>query len=170
MGNDYRFMVDAGLGSVSAVVATLPAAYTLGESRFESGVKYRLVHNAGNSQVGPGFVMTPVLSAGPYSLTITTTSRTNGHLGAGVVVHTTLTTGTFGWVAVRGRVGGLVADTTSVPTGSAVYIAANGQIDLMPQSVITGVQIIGVNLGGAATKTVTTGAKSGDCVVQMVEI
>jgi len=63
-----------------------------------------------------------------------------------------------------------VASNISVPTGSAMLIAGNGQVDLMPQSVITGVEVIGINIGGSANKTVTTGAKSGDCVVRFKEI
>jgi hypothetical protein len=173
MSSEYRFMVDAGLGTVSAVVATLPAAYTLGEDRYDkvTNLKYRLVFNAGNSQASPGFVVTPAAgSVGPYSVTVSTVSKSNHHIGAGVVFNATLTTGTYGWVVVKGRVGGLVADNTSVPTAGAVYIAADGKVELMPQSVITGSVQFGINLGGSASKTVTTGTKSGDCVIDLDNI
>lgn len=164
MPQDVRHMVDAGLGTVSAVVSSLPAGYTLGEARMESGQKYRLFYNAGNSQISPGFCFTPATSAGPYSITITTTSKTFDNVGAGVVYNATATTGTYFWGVVRGRVP-VVGDASSVPTGSAFYIGADGAVELFPQSVVTGNVVVGINLGGAASKTVTTGAKSGDCIV-----
>lgn len=170
MSNEYRHLADAGMGGVSAVVATLPGGYTLGEVRYDksSNLKYRLVYNAGNSQASPGFVVTPAAgSVGPYSVTVSTASKSNHHFGAGVVYNATLTTGTYGWVVIRGRVGGLVGDASSIPTASAFYIGANGQVELMPQSVITGSVQIGINLGGAASKTVTTGTKSGDCIIDL---
>jgi len=163
---ETRCMADAGLGGISSVVSSLPAGYTLGEARYLGATKYRLVHNAGNSQVNPGFGMTPVLSAGAYSLTISSASKVNAHIGAAFVVHATITTGAYGWAAIGGPIGGVVADATSIPTGSAFYLAANGQVEHMPQSVVTGNMIIGVNLGGSASKTVTTGTKSGDVLLR----
>lgn len=163
---EYGYLVDAQLGSVSAVVSSLPIGYSLGQTRNISGVKYQLIYNAGNSQISPGFIGTSGAgSVGPFSVTISTASKSNHHLGAVVCVNATATTGTYFWGAIDGRVGALVADTTSIATGANFYIAANGQVELMPQSVVTGNTIIGVNLGGSASKTVTTGAASGDCYI-----
>lgn len=164
-----RHMVDAGLGSISAVVSSLPAGYTLGERRVVGNVEYKLAFNAGNSEVTPGLIATPAAgSVGAHSLTVSSASQLFHQFGAGLVVHSTLTTGTYGWVAVKGTGLGVVGDNTSVPTGSAFYLSANGKVTLMPQSIITGNLVIGLNNGGASSKTVTTGAKSGDCIVNLL--
>ena len=164
-GSENRFLADAGMGSISAVVATLPLGYTLGESRTVGNLRYRLVYNAGNSQATVGSVVTAVQNggAGPYSMTVSTVSQSFNHLGCAVVVNATATTGTYFWGAVEGRVGPMIGDNTSVPTGSAFYVGAAGTISLMPQSIVTGNLVCGFNLGGAASKTVTTGTLSGDC-------
>lgn len=164
---------DAGLGGVSGVVSSLPAGYVLGEERQEKDQDgniqvYRLVYNAGGEQAGPGYFMQRVGSAGPFSMTVTTVSKTHAHIGAVLVEHATATTGTYFWGLVRGRSAqGVVGDASSIPTGSAFYIASDGQAELMPQSVVTGNTPVGVNLGGAATKTVTTGALSGDPYINL---
>ena len=167
MPGEYRHSVDAGLGGISSVVATLPAGYTLGEARYEGNIKYRLFFNSGGEQIGPGFCFTPVITTGPYSVTITTTSKTFDHIGAGFIQHATSTTATFFWGAVRGRIAGAVGDASSTPTGSVFYIGSDGKVELHTQSVITGSKAIGVNLGGSASKTITTGAKSGDPYVNL---
>lgn len=164
-----QHMVDAGLGGISAVVSSLPLGYNLGHVRFDtSGNKYKLVYNAGNSQASTGFVVTAQAgSVGPHSVTVSTVSQKHGHLGAGLVVHATLTTGTYGWALLSGANVSVVGDVSSIPTGSAFYIGTDGKVELMPQSLATGNTVIGVNLGGSASKTVTTGTKSGDCLIQI---
>lgn len=165
----YQFFADAGLGGISSVVSSLPLGYSLGDERTVNSVQYRLVHNAGNSQINPGFLGTPANgSVGPHSITISSASQKFHHMGAALVVHATLTTGSFGWGAVKGYGLSVAADNTSVPTGSAFYVGVNGTVDLMPQSVVTGNLVCGINLGGSATKTVTTGAASGDCFVSFI--
>lgn len=168
-GASNKFQVDAQLGGISSVVSSLPVGYNLGEIRTESNVVYKLCYNAGNSQINPGWLGSPANgSVGPNSLTISTASQKFHHYGAALVVHATATTGTYFWGAVRGSGLAVAADNTSVPTGSAFYVGVNGTVDLMPQSLVTGNVVIGVNLGGAASKTVTTGAASGDCVVNLL--
>lgn len=166
---EYRHLADAGLGSVSAVVTSLPAGYTLGEARFDSGIKYRLIYNDGGEQISQGFACKPKGSVGPYSMTVTTTSKTFANIGAGVAHNATITTASYGWIAVQGRIS-VVGDASSVPTGSAFYVGSDGKVELMPQSVVTGNVVVGVNIGGAASKTVTTGARSGDCIVSFPEV
>lgn len=157
-----RHIVDAGLGSVSAVVATLPVGYTLGEIRHVSGVEYKLVHNAGNSEIQPGMVAAPILAlAGINSVTVSTLSQANNHIGGVVNVHATATTGSFFWGAIKGVVGGLIGDSASIPTGSAFAIGAAGSVQLMPQSVTTGKVVVGVVL----TSVSNGGAKSGNAYV-----
>lgn len=163
---------DGGLGSVSSVVSSLPAGYTLGEERMEQGATggqkyYRLVYNAGGAEVGQGYFAKPVGSAGPYSMTVTMASKTNAHIGAVLCENATSTTGTYFWGMVRGRSDAGVVGEASIATGGAFYIATDGAATLMPQSVVTGNIPIGINLGAAASKTVTTGALSGDVYINL---
>lgn len=153
------------LNKISGTTGTLPAGVALGQPRWEGGVSYRLFCNAGNSAIAPGRAFAPIGSAGPYSVTITTTSKTFDHIGAGFVVNATAATGFYFWGAVGGPIGGVFGDASSVPTGSAFYIGSDGAVELFPQSAMTGNAAIGINLGGAATKTVTTGTKSGDVLI-----
>lgn len=154
---EIRHLVDAGMGSVSAVVATLPVGYTLGEARVVSGIKYRLMYNAGNSQIDPGYCASPATSGnGLYSVTISTASRSNHHLGACVVKHATATTATYFWGAVRGEVGVMVGDAASIPTGNAAFLGDNGKITVYPNSATTACPAIAyikttVSNGGVGT-------------------
>lgn len=174
MVGEYRVMADAAFGGVSAVTSALPSSsvspVALGDAVFQSGIKYRLCCNASaNSVANPGTILTPVNNggAGAYSMTVTLVSQTFCHIGAALVVHSTVPTGNFFWGAVAGY-GGLkvIGDNTSIPTGSAFYLTgATGTVSLFPQSIMTGNVVAGVNVGGAATKTVTTGAASGDILL-----
>ena len=163
---DARSFTGTDLGKVSGTVTSLPAGYVLGEERWENAAKYRLMFNAGGASITQGFAAAPIMSAGPYSLTVTTTSKTFDHIGAGFALNATVPTAAFFWGAVRFR-GAVVGDASSVPTGSFFYIASDGKVELTVQSVMTGNQIIGVNLGGAASKTITTGVLSGDAYVTL---
>lgn len=166
MGNATkgRHMVDAGLGGVSSVVSSLPVGYTLGDVQYVNGVEYRLVFNAGNSEIAPGKVAAPALAgAGINSVTVSTTSKANCHIGGVVNVHATATTGTYFWGAKQGVVGGLVGDSASIPTGSAFAIGADGAVELMPQSVVTGKVVVGVVISTVSNG----GAKSGNAYVSL---
>ena len=161
---------DSGLGQISGVVSSLPAGYTLGEERMEDLKTYRLVYNAGGAEVGQGYFATPLKTgAGPFSMTVTTTSKTFAHIGAVLCEQATATTGTYFWGLVRGRSAvGVVGDAASVPTGSAFYIGSDGQAQLHAQSAMTGNIAAGYNAGAAATKTITTGALSGDAYINLI--
>ena len=141
-----RHYADAGLGSVSATVTSLPAGFTLGEMRVVDNVKYKLVYNAGNSQISQGAFGAPALSgATPNSITVSTASQGNNHVGAVQCAHATAATASYFWGLVGGAspVGG-IGDSASIPTGSAFAIGDNGSIQLMPQSVTTGKSVKGV--------------------------
>lgn len=174
MSVEIRHQVDSGLdnlGVISSVAAvTLAVGRTLGEARIESGIKYRLFYNAGGASAPVGAILTPVGSAGPYTMTVTTASNSNDHLGACVAVHATITTGAYFWGAVRGRVGAILGGATSVPTGVGFCIGAAGSIEVDPGSAATGNVVIGINLGASASKTVTTGAKTGDVSISFPEL
>ncbi len=158
----YRVIADEGMGSISAVVGTLPAAFNLGEAREYNRVEYVLCHNAGNSEIGAGRVATPILAgAGPYSMTVSTASQGNNHIGGVVVQNTTVPTANYFWGAKRGLIAGMVGDSVSIPTGNAMAIGDNGSIQLMPQSVVTGK----VAFGLVITTVSNGGARSGTCFI-----
>lgn len=159
-----QFMADAGLAGISSVVATLPLGYSLGISRTKDSVDYKLVFNAGNSEIAPGRVAAPILAgAGLNSVTVSTSSQGNNHIGGVVCVHATATTGTYFWGATEGLVGGLAADSASIPTGSAFAIGDNGSVQLMPQSVTTGKVAVGV----VVTSVSNGGAKTGSAYISL---
>lgn len=158
MSSEYRHEVDAGMGGLSMVVATLPVAFTLGENRFDSTnqQKFKLVFNAGNSQINPGFAASPVpIGGGAYSVTVTSTSKTYNAIGAVLCHHATATTGTYFWGLVRGYVAsGVAADAATLTTGAGFYLAADGKFQPLAGSVATGNKVVGVALNGPSAGTV----------------
>lgn len=131
----YRqVMGDALLGSVSATVTHsvfgLPAGYTLGERRDEGNITYQLVYNAGNSQINPGFVATSrQVGGGPYSVTVSTASDVNAHIGAVVNHHATVPTDCYFWGVKRGFLAsGLVATSITQLLGNASRISTDGAV------------------------------------------
>jgi hypothetical protein len=81
--SESRFFADAGLGSVSATVASLPVGCILGEERINAGIRYKLCYNAGTAAIGQGKVAAPVLAnCTPGSVAVSTTSRSMHHMGA----------------------------------------------------------------------------------------
>lgn len=158
-----RHFADAGLGTVSATVATLPAAFALGEERTVDSAKYRLCYNAGNSEISTGKFATPALAgAGINSVTVSTVTNSNAHIGAVQVAHATVATGYYFWGLFSGMSPiGAVGEAASLPTGSAFHIATDGTVTLMPQSVVTGKTIKGV----VVTTVSNGGAYSGKVYV-----
>lgn len=155
---------DGGLGSVSGVVSSLPAGYTLGEVRRESNKEYRLVYNAGGATISPGYFATPVKGgAGPHSMTVTTTSKTFAHVGAVLCHNATATTGTYFWGLTKGASVAVSGDTASIATGNGLYIAADGQVAQMPSSVPTGNICIGWNIN-----TIITAATTGTAYINLL--
>lgn len=122
---DTRVYAGHALGTVSGTTSSLPAGFVLGEERWEGGKKYRLVYNNGNSQVSVGNFAVNIGSTGPYSLTVSSASDVNQHLGAVVCHNATAATGTYFWGLVQGRCA-LTTGNTSIPTGGAGYVSANG--------------------------------------------
>lgn len=167
MSGYRKVHADEGLGGVSGTVASLPVGYTLGEERSTGGKLYRLIHNAGNSQVSPGyFMVNGGAGAGPYSLTISSTSNSRQHIGAALVEHATLATGYYGWGFVRGyTTKGLVPEDT-IATGAAFQLSNNGKARLAPQSLVTGNALLGYNVG--AVGTMITDTLSGDAYINLM--
>lgn len=163
---DDRIYVGTDLGKVSGTVTSLPAGYVLGEERWENLVKYRLVCNAGNSQISQGNCAQPINSAGPYSVTVSTTSDTMA-FGAVVAYNATAATGVYFWGAVRGRMP--LVPNTSIATGGLAILSANGVVInafTLPTAAALN-RPIAINLGGAASKTGTTSTLSGDFLVNI---
>ena len=168
MSSKYRHQADAAMGGISSVVSSLPIGMTLGESRHLEEIDYRLVYNNGGAQIVPGEAAVQA-SVGPYSLTVTSTSKGDNHVGAVVCHHATATTSTYFWGVTRGYLPeGVVGDNASTPTGSFIAIGSNGSFNLMPGSVVTGKVVSGKNLGSVASATVTTGARSGDVYINFL--
>lgn len=103
---------------VSNVTAT--NSVEVGAERKVGDELYRYVYNAGNSQINPG--NGAVLSAVTgYSVTVSST--TSADFLVGVCKHSTLTTGTYGWLCTKGF--------TSVEMGgTSGTVAAGGLIEL----------------------------------------
>ena len=163
---------DGGMAALSAVVSSLPLGYNLGDRRVDpaTGYEYRLVYNAGTTQISTGFFATPAAgSVGLNSVTVSTASNSNHHLGAVVCHNATATTGTYFWGMKYGKPGGVSGQTQSIVTGSAFFISVNGEVDKATTvaTALAGNVTIGVNLGGSATATITTGAQSGDVFVSL---
>lgn len=123
-------MANAGLQqifeeSVSAVTAT--PSIQLGTERWKNGIKYQYVYNKSSSTASVGYAVVRIGANGSassgYSVTVSSVSRT-GDL-AGVVVHTDIAAGSYGWVAVKGAV---TANTDSGATaGYAVIMGTDGK-------------------------------------------
>lgn len=154
----FQHLADAGLGPISAVVTSLPLGYTLGMAREFDRNDYILAFNAGNSEIPAGGVASPILGgAGVYSVTVSTASQGNDHIGGVAVQHTTVPTAAYFWGCRRGVISGMIGDSTvSIPTGNFLAVGDNGTVGLMPQSLVTGKVVMGVVLttisnGGART-------------------
>lgn len=159
-------MADAGMGSISAVVGTLPAEFNLGEAREFNRIDYVLCYNSStNAEISAGKIASPVLAgAGVYSVTVSNASKTNAHIGAVCVQNTTVPTGYYFWGAKIGYVAGLVGDTASLPTGSALYLSGDGEVTLFPQSAVTGNIAVGV----VVTTVSNGGARSGSAYISLL--
>lgn len=161
------------LDSVSGSTGTLPAGLILGEERQEGALFYRLMYNEGNSEGDQGDVMSPIASGGgPYSCTITTTSDGMHGYGAVVVHNATVPTGFFFWGAFKGYPVKVKAGTASIATGGSFMVAIDGTVSTATTAATAAIigqrntrVIVGENIGGATTTTVTTDTRSGDCYI-----
>lgn len=111
---------------VSSTTATLGSNDgSLGQRVWRDGAEYLMVYNDCNSEIPPGYGVTPQSSvSGPYSCTLSTTTSADLLLG---VAHTTLATGAYGWVVVKGKCNVEMGGTSgTVAAGGLLEIAANG--------------------------------------------
>jgi hypothetical protein len=115
--------------SVSNVTAT--NSTEVGSERKVGDENYRYVYNAGNSQIPPSYGCTLSAVTG-YSVTIS--SITSVDFLVGVVKHTTLTTGTYGWVMTRGFTAVEMEADNSAAAGQILGLAADGEFALKSNS------------------------------------
>jgi hypothetical protein len=120
---DYNFGMLSG-ESVSAVTAT--NSIGPGARQWVSGNEYVYVYNGGNSQIPPTYGATLSQTVGTSGYTVTVSSVTSASPLAGVVKHATLTTGTYGWLLVKGIATAEVNADTSLGTTHAESVAVLG--------------------------------------------
>ena len=115
--------------SVSNVTAT--NSVEVGIERKEGDETYRYVYNAGNSQIPPsyGCVLSAVTG---YSVTISSTTSVDFLVG--VVKHSTITTGTYGWVMTQGFCPVEMEADNSCAAGQILALAADGEFALKSNS------------------------------------
>lgn len=125
----------ATFGGVSQVTATRGASDPeLGTRVFVGGNEYLYVYNAGSSQisVGRAAVLSGVTG---YSVTVSSTAYAD-HV-VGVCYHSTLTTGTYGWLLTRG-IGTIITSTSvALATGAVATVQGDGYWDNLAVSALT---------------------------------
>lgn len=107
-------MVTATLGSNDPEVGT---ACRVGNA------DYLFVYNAGNSQIPPAYGVICSAVSG-YSVTISSLTQTDMLMG--VVKHTTLTTGTYGWVLTRGFTEVKMGANNSIAAAEVLALGTDG--------------------------------------------
>jgi len=107
--------------SVSNVTAT--NSVQLGSKREYGGNTYRYVYNNGTTQASPGF---GVIISGLSGWSVTVSSITESSPFVGVVVHTTLTTATYGWVLTKGLAKVEIDLDQDVVTAQKLYAGPDG--------------------------------------------
>lgn len=112
--------------SVSMVTATLGANDAeVGQVVREGDESYRLVYNAGNSQISPGYAC---ILSGVTGYSVTVSSVTMTDIVVGICKHATLTTATYGYVLVEGFVPVQMHADNSGAAGALLGIAVDGAI------------------------------------------
>lgn len=148
--------------SVSQVTAT--NSVELGTRRTEGLLDYVYVYNGGAEQIshGEGGYLSPASMLSGMTVSVSNAASQSGHERfVGVAHNATITTGAYGWLAVRGPA--LIAlDASEVSMNSGVKLApgVDGGFVARAESVDTGVtavlDFIGVTINSCVT-TVGTG-------------
>jgi hypothetical protein len=134
--------------SVSAVTAT--PTVEVGTMVEDGDEKYMYVYNTGNSQISPGYGAT-VSGVTGYSVTVS--SVTAADFFVGVCKHATLTTGTYGWLLVRGFGPAQMGANDSCTTGAILTVGVDGTFALKSQSTGHQSPVVGKAVAGAASAT-----------------
>lgn len=93
--------------------------------------EYIFVHNAGNSQVGPGYGVT---MSGVTGYSVTVSSITAADAGLGVRLHSTLLTAYYGWVCTKGIGAVNMSANESCVTGQILVLGVDGGFGLKSNS------------------------------------
>jgi len=134
--------------SVSGV-ATI-AAVRVGTRVTVDGDDYIYVYNTGNSQISVGHGAI-VSAATNYSVTVS--SVVSGPLPVGVCKHTTLTTGTHGWLLTRGF--GPVATVNALAVGDLCQLGADGAFENVSGATGGVAHVYGKAMSACASGTAT---------------
>lgn len=110
--------------SVSAVTAT--NSVDPGTIRTVGNAKYVYVYNNGTTQISVGKCAVVSALSG-YSVTV---SSISGGFAVGFCKHTTLTTGTYGWLVTRGFVDGVTnaMASTALTAGDSIQVGVDGGV------------------------------------------
>jgi hypothetical protein len=137
----YQGIAPIRFDSVSNVTASRGAKDPeIGSRCTVDGCDYLYVYNAGNSQASPGQLMT-VTGVTGYSATVSTTTMIDHPIG--VVHHTTLTTGTYGWLLTAGYGPGKLATNSGVAAGQLVCAGGDGVVAVKSISTDAPAAVIG---------------------------
>lgn len=129
---------------VSQVTAT--NSVEVGTVREEGDEKYIYVYNTGNSQISVGQGAT-VSGVTGYSVTVS--SVTAADFFVGVCKHATLTTGTYGWLLVRGFGPVKMGASDSCTTGAILTVGVDGTFALKSNSTNHQSPVVGKAVAGA---------------------
>lgn len=124
--------------SVSAVTGT--PSESPGARRRHGDEDYQYVYNAGNSQISVGLGATVSAVTG-YSVTVSTTTSTD--ICVGVCKHSTLTTGTYGWLMTRGFAQVIMGANNSAAAGVPIGIGTDGTFAHVTQTTVAAGPILG---------------------------
>jgi hypothetical protein len=103
----------------------------VGTRTCEGDEEYIFVYNAGNSDIPPTYGATVSAVTG-YSVTISSITSVDWLIG--VCKHTTLTTGTYGWLMTRGFAAVEMEADNSAAAGQILALAADGEFALKSNS------------------------------------
>lgn len=137
-------------GSVSMVTTSIgPNDPELGTVVQDGGCHYLFVYNGGGHTAPVGYGVVPNSATTGY--TVTVSAATSADLCLGVVKHSPLVTGAYGWVCVKGPTSVQMHADASAAARGLLEIGANGVF--VPVSNTTGnkAPAAGITLAGIAS-------------------
>ena len=169
VGDVKHYAGGGEFAAVSSTVTTLPVGFRLGDILYESGIRYKLLFNAGGASITAGCFVTPAGSSGPYSMTVTMATATNAHIGAAVCYNATAATATYFWGATHGYLtAGMFGGNISCATGNKIMLDTDGAVTpypILPGSISTAFQ--GNFAVGVALTSITTGVRTGTVLLSL---
>ena len=139
--------------SVSAVTAT--PSVELGRKRTDGANEYIYVYNTGDQMINPTYGAVLNSAVSNYSVSVSSVCQSSRYLG--VVKHSTIPTGQYGWLLTRGFTQVEMGATESAAAGGPLAAAINGTF-LGP---VTGAVGLPNSPVGVAISAVASGASTG---------